>query len=425
MEERKDKQIVQRVFETSLSGLREDPYLAQRVLKIAHGKEEKNVNRTGKRPSKLVVVAMALVLVFATTAFALTRPAVLSWLTGNAPVSPQLESTAQTVIGENMVDGITVRMTSLVFDGEKLAFSYELENEQSDMPVLIAANPMMSFNGNEVQMMYCTADPYAPQMVPSPHLDVLPVKRNPVAGGGEVYVHDVTDGMVTCEMNFMVYKPANKFAVVLHPNSMQANVETYSGDARAEAEDSLNTLKSFRNAIFATEADLANEQWLAEKYTVIDGSGMLHDLPDNSHLNEIAQIKVAFEFDASVAFACDFDETDDIALADATLHVEQFRLSSLEIRIDLWLIPQENTEKAARSLAEKFGAYALVDEKGEPVRYSEMDYMASTTPYVTQINGQWVCRYLSQMPGLLQFPDSVGFVAGDEEMIRFDLSIEE
>lgn len=424
MEDRKDKQIVQRVFETSLSGLREDPYLAQRVLNIANGKEEKNVNRTGKRPSKLVVVAIALVLVFATTAFALTRPAVLSWLTGYAPVSTQLESTAQTIIGENTVDGITARVTSIVYDGNKLAFAYELENEQPDMPVLVAANPMMSFDGNEVQM-YCTADPYAPQMVPSPHLDVLPVKRNPVVGGGEVYVSNNAEGKVTCEMTFVVYKPENKFAVALLPDSMQANVESYTGDARAEAEDSLNTLKSFRNAIFATEADLANEQWLAEKYTVIDGSGMLYNLPDNSHLNEAAQIQVTFEFDASVAFACDFAETDDIALTDATLHVKQFRLSSLETRIDLWLIPQENTENAARTLAEKYGEYTLADEQGETVQYSEMDYMAAATPYVTQINGQWVCRYLSQMPGLLRFPESVAFTAGDEELIRFDLMIEE
>ena len=421
MEDLKAKQIVQRVIDNSLSGIQDDPWMAQRILNIAHGKEEKIVKRTGNRPSKLVVVALALVLVFATTAFALTRPAVLNWLTGNAPVSSQLESTAQTVIGENTVDGITVRITSLVFDGEKLAFAYELENNQPDMPVLIAANPMMSVDGKEVQMMHCTADPYGPQMVPSPHLDILPVKRNPAVGGGEVYVHDITDGKVTCEMTFMVYKPENKFAVVLHPDSMQANVDAYTGDARAEAEDSLNTLKSFQNVIFAAEADLANEHWLAENYTIIDGSGMLFDLPDNSHLKKTAQIKIAFEFDASVAFACDFAGTEDIALADATLHVEQFRLSSLETRIDLWLIPLENTEKAARILAEKYGAYTLVDEQGESVQYSEMDYMAGTTPYVTQINGQWVCRYRSQMPGLLHFPESVAFTAGDEELICFDL----
>ncbi|MBR4068540.1 MAG: hypothetical protein IKK08_07960 [Clostridia bacterium] len=427
MEDFKDKQIVQRVIDNSLSGIQDDPRMAQRVLRIAHEKEGKKMNKKtfGRNPSKLVILVLTLVLVFATTAFALTRPAVLSWLIGNAPVSLQLESTAQTVIGENSVDGITVRMTSLVFDGEKLAFSYEMENDQPDLPVLIAANPMMSFDGKEVQMMYCTADPYAPQMVPSPHLDVLPVKRNPVVGGGEVYVSDITKGKVTCEMTFVVYKPENKFAVALLPDSMQANVESYTGDARSEAEDSLHTLKSFRNAIFATEADLVNEQWLAEGYTVIDGSGMLYDLPDNSHLNETAQIKVTFEFDASVAFACDFAETDDVELADATLHVEQFRLSSLETRIDLWMIPQENSEKAARSLAEKYGAYTLIDEQGKTVQYSEMDYMAAATPYITQINGQWVCRYLSQMPGLLRFPESVAFTVGDEELIHFNLMMEE
>ena len=427
MEDFKDKQIVQRVIDNSLSGIQDDPWMAQRVLRIAHEKEGKGMNKKtfGRSPSKLVILVLTLVLVFATTAFALTRPAVLSWLTGNAPVSSQLESTVQTVIGENSVDGITVRMTSLVFDGEKLAFSYELENDQPDMPVLIAANPMMSFDGKEVQMMYCTADPYAPQMVPSPHLDVLPVKRNPVVGGGEVYVRDITKGKVTCEMTLVVYKPENKFAVALLPDSMQANVESYTGDARSEAEDSLNTLKSFRNAIFATEADLVNEQWLAEGYTVIDGSGMLYDLPENSHLTEGAQIRVSFEFDASVAFACEFASIEDIALEDATLHVEQFRLSSLETRIDVWLIPQENTEKAARALAEKYGEYALADEQGEGVQYSEMDCMAATLPDVVQINGRWVCRYLSDMPGLLRFPESVAFTAGGEELIRLDLRMAE
>ena len=115
----------------------------------------------------------------------------------------------------------------------------------------------------------------------------------------------------------------------------------------------------------------------------------------------------------------------DVSQTDATLHVEQFRLSSLETRIDLWLIPQENTEKAACALAEKYGEYTLADEQGEGVQYSEMDYLASATPYVTQIDGQWICRYLSQMPGLLQFPESISFIAGGDELICFDLVIEE
>lgn len=416
MEDRKNQQMIQHVFETALSGLQEDPHLAQRVLNIAHDKKQ-----AGRRPSALIVVTLVLVLVFAATAFALSRPAVLNWLTGNAPVSQQLASTVQTVIGENTVDGITVRITSIVYDGQKLAFAYELENDQPALPVLVAADPTMHIDGKLANISSCTADPSAPQMVPSPHLDVLPVQRNPAVGGGVVAIGDVRKERVLCQMTFVVYQPEKQFAIVLDPDSMQANVESYTGDARAEAEDSLNTLKIFQNAVFVSEADRANEQG----DTVIDGSGQLYDLPENSHLIEVSRIQVSFSFDASVAFACDFAGTGDRALTDATLHVNQFRLSSLETSIDLWLIPQQNTEKAARDLAETYGASMLVDESGAAVQYSEMDFMADDQPTVTQINGQWICRYQSEMPGLLQFPESVGFVAGNHELIRLQLMIEE
>lgn len=36
MEDRKDKQIVQQVFDSSLSGIQDDPLMAQRVLSKAH-----------------------------------------------------------------------------------------------------------------------------------------------------------------------------------------------------------------------------------------------------------------------------------------------------------------------------------------------------------------------------------------------------
>lgn len=426
MEDRREKQIVQQVFETTLSGLGADPCLAQRVLNIAHGKEENRMKKQFvRRPVRFAAAALALVLVFASTAFALTRPSVLNWLTGSAPVSPQLESTAQTVIGENTAEGITVRINSVVYDGEKLAFAYELENAQPDTPVLVAADPAVTVDGQAVQMLYCTADANAPQMVPSPHLDVLPVKRNPAVGGGVVYVSDLPRKQVSCEMTFVVYRPEKGFAIALSADDMRANVESCTGDERAEAEDSLNTLKSFRNAIFANEADLADEQWLGAGYTVIDGSGMLSDLPESSHLVEAARIGVSFTFDAFAAFACDFSAMDDILLADATLHVRQFRLSSLGTNIDLWLIPAENTEAAARVLADKYGAYTLVDEQGDPVQYSEMDYMATDAPEVIQIGGQWVCRYLSDMPGLLRFPESVGFLAGEETLFHLTLMTEE
>lgn len=60
MADRRDKQVVQRVFETSLSGLREDPYLAQRVINIAHGKGDIVMK---KKLSIGFVISLALIVV--------------------------------------------------------------------------------------------------------------------------------------------------------------------------------------------------------------------------------------------------------------------------------------------------------------------------------------------------------------------------
>ena len=60
MVDRRDKQVVQRVFETSLSGLREDPYLAQRVISIAHGKGDIVMK---KKLSLGFIISLALIVV--------------------------------------------------------------------------------------------------------------------------------------------------------------------------------------------------------------------------------------------------------------------------------------------------------------------------------------------------------------------------
>lgn len=420
MKENDNKQIVQRVFALSLSDVREDPCLAQRVLRIAREKEKRHM-----KYARALALALVLALVFATTAYALTRPRVLEWLLGDHPASRQLTATVQDVLSEKTEKGITVRIGSVVFDGKSLAFSYEVENAAPDMPVLVAAQRTVLVDGKEADLLHCTAFYSAPQMVPSPHLDVLPVKRNPAVGGGYISMTEAPEGWTECEVTFAIYAPKNKFAVVLSSDSMQANAESYTGDARLEALDSLNTLKSFQNVIFVEEADLTDAAWLAHEYTVIDGSGRLYGSLDNSCLQEIARIGMTFSFDAEAVFSCDFSRTDDVMLEECTVHVEAFRLSSLETYLNLWLIPRENTEQAARDVAEKYGAYMLTDERGQTVEYSEMDYMASFAPRVTQRDGRWMCQYQSTMPGLLRFPESVRITAGDTELIRFDLGTEE
>lgn len=87
--------------------------------------------------------------------------------------------------------------------------------------------------------------------------------------------------------------------------------------------------------------------------------------------------------------------------------------------------PKDNTESAAAALAERFGEFTLTDEHGQPVVYSDMDYLADFHPYVTCMDGQWVCRYLMEMPGLLSFPQSVGFTVNTGDLLRFELNIPE
>lgn len=60
MADRREKQAVQRVFKTSLSGLREDPFLAQRVLNAARGKGETMVKKKISVGFVIVVAVMML-----------------------------------------------------------------------------------------------------------------------------------------------------------------------------------------------------------------------------------------------------------------------------------------------------------------------------------------------------------------------------
>ena len=49
MTDHKDKQLVQHVFDVSLSGIQDDPWMAQRVLTAAHGKGEVKMKQHKQR----------------------------------------------------------------------------------------------------------------------------------------------------------------------------------------------------------------------------------------------------------------------------------------------------------------------------------------------------------------------------------------
>ena len=76
MEDRKDKQIVQQVFESSLSGIQDDPWMAQRVLNAAKPEGGQIVIR--KVPRAVVVLIIVLALSISTAIAA----GIISWQRG-------------------------------------------------------------------------------------------------------------------------------------------------------------------------------------------------------------------------------------------------------------------------------------------------------------------------------------------------------
>lgn len=409
---------------------------SERMEALLHGlhrKKEESMKRTIIRAALLAALILA---ALSTAAYALTRPAVLDWLLGHdAPASLQLTSAAQDIHTASTADGVTVRMTGLVYDGTQLAFSYEIENANPAQPALVLLSSDLTIAGQSIGVPHYVANSSDARLIPSPHLDVLPVRRNPFPGGGwSNTINRPLAGTVTGEAYFDVYRPEKAFAVLL-PADSDFFDKSIDGEYRAELDDALATLRSFPDVLLANgsedivffddQVDDA-EVLAAQGYTVLSRSGdVIFPVDDpRCHVVRTARIAVPFAFDADKAFRCDFSGTT-FTLPEGTARVEQLLLTPLVTRLHIQLLPTENTEAAARALAKACGPFTLTDEAGQPVVYSEMDTMYSMHPAVSCKDGQWLVQYREELPGLQQFPRSIGFSVATGELLRFDLPISE
>lgn len=409
---------------------------SERMEALLHGlhrKKEEPMKRTIIRAALLAALILA---ALSTAAYALTRPAVLDWLLGHdAPASPQLTSAAQDIHTASTADGVTVRMTGLVYDGTQLAFSYEIENADPTQPALVLLSSDLTIAGQSVGVPHYVANSSDARLIPSPHLDVLPVRRNPFPGGGwSNTINRPLAGTVSGEAHFVVCRPEKAFAVLLPADSDYFD-ETIGGEYRTELDDALATLRSFpdvlivdgsEDIVFFDDHEDDAEVLAAQGYTVLRHSGSpIFPVDDpRCHVVQTARIAVPFTFDADNAFLCDFSGTT-FTLPEATARVEQLLLTPLVTRLHIQLLPAENTEAAARALAKACGPFALTAESGQPVEYSEMDSMYSMHPTVACMDGQWLVQYREELPGLLHFPGSIGFSVATGELVRFDLPIPE
>lgn len=427
---RPDPQALQRLYPAMTRDF------ASRMDLLLHSlpaRKEKTMNR---KLIRTALIAALLLAALGTAAFALTRPAVIDWLlAANSPASPQLTSTAQDIHAEATADGITVRMTGLVYDGHQITFSYEAEVADPTQPALVLLGSDLTVDGQPVGVPHYVSNTGDARLVPSPHLDVLPVRRNPMFGGGwSDTIETPLTGTVSGEAFFDVYRPEKAFAVLI-PADSEYYDESIDGEYRAELDDALATLHSFpdvlivdgsEDIIFIDDNEDDAEAWAAQGYTVLGRSGRVIFPVDDPrcHVVQTARITVPFTFDADNAFSCDLSGTT-FTHTDCTVQVEQLLLTPLVTRIKVQLLPAENTEAAARALADACGPFALTDEAGQPVVYSEMDTMYSMHPDIDFAAGQWIVEYWEELPGLQNFPQSIGFTVSIGELLRFNLPLPE
>ncbi len=411
----------------------------QTIRSIRSGMTEQKKKSSGRAlrgmPLKMAVILIVIILLTGmAAAYAVSRPALLAWLLGidgttnqPYPSSKALSSTVQHIHGEKKADHIAIRMNSLVYDGERLSFSYEVMNDAPALPALVAMEPRFLVNGEAVSLDEFKADGAEPCLVPSPHLDVLPVQRNPIVRGGwSRIIPQALNGETACEMTFIVYRPKKAFAVVPDPDDPIFRLEDCAPEQQAEVQDVIDTCGSFQNAVLAGRDDLDPEKWFRDSYSVIGGFNDPREWIDPSeegfdHLIETARISVVFQFDAGIRQAFDISDQADVLLEDCAVHVNRFRLSPLTTDVHIDLIPWENTMEAARALARKYGPMELTDGRGNPVEYAQMDSIYENTPWATQHDGQWLCRYMIAMPGLQYWPREISLTVNTGDLIRIAL----
>lgn len=129
MDDLKMKAMIQRVFQTSLSGIRGDPRLAQRVLHAAHEKGEKEM----KKFSVGFALTLVLVLAFASLAGALTMNLFESFgqqqrRLFEIAAESEIRSPAPATIHSEQWGESTITITNAYYDGDALLIGYAIEN---------------------------------------------------------------------------------------------------------------------------------------------------------------------------------------------------------------------------------------------------------------------------------------------------------
>lgn len=396
--------------------------------------EEKNMNmQYAKRSSVVFAVVMALLLGLMGLAYAATQTGVLDYLVGGEENASQaLKSSVQSVTATGNGDNIRIDLTGAVYDGDRLALSFTMENQKPEDVALVTLDTV-TLNGEWVPISFQSfQDQWLPDVFT---VDVAPAIRNPISGGmlSDVLSTDYT-GQVQVEATFAVSRPVKEM-VVVDPWMW------YDLDTVIPEEEWRRDYADRKNAILQSELEIADVftmeagYWLQEGYTPVDASGRFlldkaeySDLapfyagqgygerPDFSNVTNRAgqmqvteRITLSFALDADAAKESRIEPVlDDISLENGTVHFERAVVTPLSTLIEIRIYPKENTQQAKNALMDCYGAAWLCNEKGEPIDFMDMEG-EGWKEYRGETSGENYLVIGASWGGMKTLPDALGF----------------
>lgn len=363
----------------------------QRLEKALEEKEKMNAKKVMK-PLTAAALALALILLLGGAAYAAVESGILKYLVnGEQNATDELKNSVQPLDVSVTRDDFRVTLTGIVFDGDRLALSFEEENLTPESPAWITLD-QVRLEGEWVPENFGEGEGH---WMPFIRLDEEGASTNPYESGFfSASLKNQYAGIVHGEATFVVSRPTGPL-VVVDPGMW------YDYDAAVEDEDFRADLIRHRDMVRASGLKIADIfsldplQWYQEGYTVIDKNGdllmenlqyadylpedfgareMYHNYVEHpTQMEKSAEFTIPFSFDAGAAKAFrKVGSMEDVTLSACTVHLEKCVMTPLSTLIELRLYPRTEQDEAAADLSDRFGYPVLLDENGLPLAFMDM-----------------------------------------------------
>jgi len=353
-----------------------------------------------KKLSTGLILAFAL-LTLALTAFAVSQTGLLNYLVGGSEkASPELKDSLQVIDAAAEHDQIRLSITGAVYDGEKLALSWEAENLKPENPVMLSLASVTAA-GEPVRPIFSSLDEsWLPLLFGLQEEGFDRLK----ASGGMIGLmpSESMSGQMPVEVRLIIWRPAGPMVIVDEGLYPQENDDQ---DMRAYRVEKM-ALAEASGLEIAPQDQLDPGSWAKKGYVPLDADGSL--LAGEAFTQDTGALSLRFTLDADRALAVVHSPAEDqqeITLEDCTVRINRLRLTPLTTRVDIDLIPHDGTAESALILQERYGSI-IPTEKGEKLDFADMEFEDSRVRREIS-GGTWSYHVAALYPGLDSFPEEV------------------